>query len=505
MLPYLPEGEDVAALCGRANAIPVYRSLLSDRLTPVSAFEQLAARSEHAFLLESVVGGEKIARYSFLGTDPIVVVEATGRRTVVTSSEGAVTHDDADPLERLQQVLASYNATHPPGLPRFLGGAVGYAGYDVARNYERLGTPPPDDRGLPDVQFGVYDRMVIFDHVRKLVHVVAHAHVGDGQDPGPAYDHARRRIDEIVDGLAHIPPAPLKPLVVGDEGGAAFQSNLTPRQFEQAVERCKQYIRAGDIFQAVLSQRLSAVTAAAPFEVYRALRVINPSPFMFFVQSPAVTLVGASPEILCRLEGRTVSTRPLAGTRPRGRTEAEDLGLEAELLNDPKERAEHVMLVDLGRNDLGRVCEPGSVKIDDLMSVERYSHVMHICSNVSGTLAPGKTAFDALRSVLPVGTVSGAPKIRAMQIIDELETVRRGPYGGAVGYIDFAGNMDTCIALRTLVVTPHQGGGYRVDAQVGAGIVADSEPAREHQETLNKARSMLSALGIANAWASASA
>ncbi|RME41403.1 MAG: anthranilate synthase component I family protein, partial [Planctomycetota bacterium] len=263
-----------------------------------------------------------------------------------------------------------------------------------------------------------------------------------------------------------------------------------------------EYIRAGDIFQVVISQRLTAETNASPFDLYRALRVINPSPFMFYLQSPEVTLVGASPEILCRLEGRTVSTRPLAGTRPRGRTEAEDLGLEAELLADPKERAEHIMLVDLGRNDLGRVCEPGSVKVDDLMSIERYSHVMHICSNVSGTLASDKTAFDALRCVLPVGTVSGAPKIRAMQIIDEMEPVRRGPYAGAVGYLDFAGNMDTCIALRTLVVTQGDAGRNRVDVQIGAGIVADSVPSREYEETLNKARSMLRALQIADAWQS---
>jgi anthranilate synthase component 1 len=297
----------------------------------------------------------------------------------------------------------------------------------------------------------------------------------------------------------------MKVMVAGPPDEVDYESNMTPAFFEQAVDRCKEYIRAGDMFQVVLSQRLTAMTKAPPFDVYRALRVINPSPFMFYLQSPSVALVGASPEILCRLEGRTVSTRPLAGTRPRGRTEAEDRGLEAELLADPKERAEHIMLVDLGRNDLGRVCEPGSVKVDDLMSIERYSHVMHICSNVSGTLAPGKTAFDAIRSVLPVGTVSGAPKIRAMQIIDELETVRRGPYAGAVGYVDFAGNMDTCIALRTLVITPGGDNQWRVDAQVGAGIVADSEPAQEYRETLHKAQGMLSALGIANAWASGKA
>ena len=502
MLHVQPNRGDFAALGSSANAIPVFCSLLSDQLTPVSAFERLASEAEHAFLLESVIGGEKIARYSFLGASPIAMVEASGTQTVVTEPTGSQTHDGVDPLACLEGLLGKYRAAHPRELPRFLGGAVGYAGYDIARHYEAtLGGGPDDDRKLPDLQFGIYDEMVIFDHVRKLVHVVAHAHTEPGGEADAAYDDALARIQQIVDKLADVRPDPLKPLVPADDAPVAYDSNLTAAEFEQAVDRCKGYIRAGDIFQVVISRRLSATTSAPPFDVYRALRVINPSPFMFYVKSPTVTLVGASPEILCRLEGRTVSTRPLAGTRARGRTEAEDLGLEKELLADPKERAEHVMLVDLGRNDLGKVCEPGSVEITDLMSIERFSHVMHICSNIDGTLADGRTALDAVRSVLPVGTVSGAPKIRAMQIIDELETVRRGPYGGAVGYVDFAGNMDTCIALRTLVITPQQAGQWRVDAQVGAGIVADSEPATEYQETLNKAQGMLSALKVANAWA----
>jgi anthranilate synthase component 1 len=331
------------------------------------------------------------------------------------------------------------------------------------------------------------------------VHVLAQARL-DGRTPDEAYDEASIRIQEMVRRLSAVPPGPVRPMIPSADAPGSYESNFSKARFEQAVDRCKEYIRAGDIFQVVISQRLTAETRSHPFDVYRALRVINPSPFMFYLRTPAVTLVGSSPEILCRIEGRTVTTRPLAGTRPRGRTEAEDRGLEAELLADPKERAEHVMLVDLGRNDLGRVCTLGSVKIDELMTVERYSHVMHICSNVAGQLADGKNAFDAMRSVLPVGTVSGAPKIRAMQIIDEMETVRRGPYAGAVGYIDFDGNMDTCIALRTLVITPAADGAYRVDAQVGAGIVADSEPDREYQETLNKAQGMLRALNLANAW-----
>jgi len=502
MLHVQPSRGEFSAHARSANAIPVFCSLLSDQLTPVSAFVRLAGDTEHAFLLESVVGGEKIARYSFLGAGPIATVEAKDDRITVATADGTTTTTGGDPLESLEALLSRYRAHHPNGLPRFLGGAVGFAGYDIARHYEKLGNAPPDDRHLPELAFGIYDEMVIFDHVRKLVIVVAHAHVGDGLDLDEAYDAACGRIQAIVDKLSDIKPDPIRPLVPPDAAGeVSFESTVSREQFEQSVDRCKAYIRAGDIFQVVISQRLTATTAAAPFDVYRALRVINPSPFMFYVQSPGVTLVGASPEILCRIEGRTVTTRPLAGTRPRGKTETEDRGLEAELLADPKERAEHVMLVDLGRNDLARICEPGSVTVDDLMSIERYSHVMHICSNVAGKLARGKNAFDAVRNVLPVGTVSGAPKIRAMQIIDELEPVRRGPYAGTIGYVDFGGNMDTCIALRTLVITPGEGGKWRVDAQVGAGIVADSEPANEYKETLNKAQSMLSALRIANAWA----
>jgi len=501
MLHFEPDTETFHELCRHANAIPVYTSLLSDQLTPVSAFDRVASEAQHAFLLESVVGGEKIARYSFLGANPIARIETRGDTVTTTTATGTETHTTADPLKDLETLLAGFKAAHPPQLPRFLGGAVGYAGYDIVRLYENLPSPPQDDRGLPDMQFGIYDQMVIFDHVSKLVHVVAHAHVEPGGDADKAYEVACERIRVVAEQLGEIRTDPIRPMVPAKPGEVVCESTFTAKQFEETVERCKDYIRAGDVFQVVISQRLSAMTRATPFDVYRALRVINPSPFMFYVQTPATTLVGASPEILCRLEDRTVYTRPLAGTRARGRTESEDLGLEKELLADPKERAEHVMLVDLGRNDLGRICVPGSVKIDDLMSIERYSHVMHICSSVSGKLAEGMTAFDAIRSVLPVGTVSGAPKVRAMQIIDEFERSRRGPYAGAVGYIDFSGNMDTCIALRTLVVTSSDKGKWRVDAQVGAGIVADSQPDLEYKETLQKAQSMLSALDIANAWA----
>ncbi len=502
MLEFLPQRHIFDQLAAKANTVPVYCQLLSDQLTPVSAFERLSGGEDHAFLLESVVGGEKIARYSFLGIDPIAVVESSSSQTTIIRDGKEETIQSADPLAELQRVMSEYRVAQPSALPRFLGGGVGYATYDLARAYasNKLDNGPPDDRHLPDVLFGIYDQMVIFDHVRKLMIVVAHAHCEKEGNLDAAYDKACDKIKAIIAKLTADTPEPVRPLVENMDDANEYTSNMSRETFEQAVDTCKSYIRAGDIFQVVISQRLSTTTKARPFDIYRALRVINPSPFMFYLKSPKVSLVGASPEILCRIEGDTVSTRPLAGTRPRGRSEAEDLGLEKELLADPKERAEHVMLVDLGRNDLGRVCKQGSVNIDDLMSIERYSHVMHICSHVSGTLAENMTSLDALRAVLPVGTVSGAPKIRAMQIIDELETVKRGPYAGAVGYIDFAGNLDTCITLRTLVITPGENGDYRVDAQVGAGIVADSEPATEYQETLNKAQGMLSALNLANAW-----
>ncbi|MFQ5415217.1 MAG: anthranilate synthase component I family protein, partial [Phycisphaerae bacterium] len=346
MLDFQPGRASFAALAARANTVPVYCTLLSDQLTPVSAFERLAGDQPYAFLLESVIGGEKVARHSFLGIAPVALIESKHDRTVVTVNEHAETHDGVDPLERLEQLLGDYRTVHPPGLPRFLGGAVGYAGYDIARHYERLAPAPPDDRGLPDMQFGIYDRMVVFDHVRKVVHIVAHAHVGDG-DAGAAYDDATRRIEDMVDRIGRAAGGAVRSIPKPGDGSTGCDSNISKTDFEHAVEQCKAYIRAGDIFQVVLSQRLSAVTDAAPFDIYRALRVINPSPFMFFVRTPSVTLVGSSPEILCRIEGRTVTTRPLAGTRPRGATEGEDRGLEAELLADPKERAEHVMLVDL--------------------------------------------------------------------------------------------------------------------------------------------------------------
>jgi anthranilate synthase component 1 len=380
------------------------------------------------------------------------------------------------------------------------------------RYVERLPTAPPDDRRIPDLSFAFYDRMAIFDHITKTVLAVAHAHLegarGEGrgareEDLRRAYDAACRRVDELVEqlgaGTADLPPTDIDPasrpssLAPGPLPLAPrYSSNFTREGFEEVVRRAKEYILAGDVFQVVLSQRFRTETTARPFDVYRALRVINPSPFMFFVEAGPVTLVGASPEIMCRVENREMVVRPLAGTRRRGATPDEDRKLAEELVADPKERAEHIMLVDLARNDVGRVAEVGSVRIGDLLAVERYSHVMHLSSTVTGTLRADKTAFDAMRSALPAGTLSGAPKVRAMEIIDELEPHRRGPHGGAVGYVDFSGNTDTCIALRTMVVR-----GNVADVQAGAGIVADSDPASEYQETVNKAMSLMRALEVA--------
>ncbi len=496
MTGYLPTLPDFKKLCERGNTVPVYCQLLADHLTPVTAFSAIAAESAHAFLLESVVGGEKLARYSFLAAHPQQVFEATGTRVTLSGQGGNVEETHANPLDRLAELLASHRAVHLPDLPPFTGGAVGYAGYDMVRYFEPLPDAPQDDRQLPDLLFALYDTLVAFDHVNKTILVMSHAHIdSDGVDEG--YAKACRRVEEMVTRLNA--PQQTRAVRIDRTGDPQmdFTSNFERAEFERAVDGCKEYIRAGDIFQVVLSQRLELETAADPFDIYRALRVVNPSPYMFYLKSPKTILVGSSPEIMCKVQDGVIVNRPLAGTRRRGRTEEEDLALEKELLADPKERAEHIMLVDLGRNDVGRVAELGSVELTDVMVIERYSHVMHISSSVQGKLSEGRTAFDALRATLPVGTVSGAPKVRAMQIIDEFEPTRRGPYAGAVGYVDFAGNMDTCIALRTMVITPGSAGRHRVYVQAGAGIVADSQPEMEYHETINKAKGLLRAIEIA--------
>jgi anthranilate synthase component I len=492
MRRYFPDLSTFTAAAATARIVPLYRQLLADRLTPVSAFE-LLGRDDHAFLLESVIGGEKIGRHSFIAASPRLVYQASQGRAAI-SEAGKPTKEFAttDPLADLAGLLPKGTCHRNHDLPTFTGGLVGYAGYDTIRYYEgeKLNHPPQDDRRLPDVLFGLYGELVIFDHVDKTIKVVANAEITGS--PKQAYDDACARIDRIVARLQEAPALSLGEIDTQGKSDLKFTSNFSRPEFEAAVKAGQEYIKAGDIFQFVPSQRLRVASAANPFDVYRALRIINPSPFMFYLKSPQCTLIGSSPEILCRVQDGKVTSRPLAGTRRRGATPAEDMELEKELLADPKERAEHIMLVDLHRNDVGRVAKLGTVAVADMMTVERYSHVMHITTNVTGELDEGKTALDALRVSLPVGTVSGAPKIRAMQIIDELEKTRRGPYGGAVGYLDLAGNMDTCIALRTIVWTKGQ-----YDVQVGAGVVADSVPASEYEETMAKARAMLKAVQIA--------
>jgi len=490
-MPHSPDFETFRQLAEGHQLVPVYRRLVSDALTPVSGFHRLDT-GESACLFESVIGGEKVGRYSFLAVEPFLTLSASGNTVTVAAGGSREEFKSADPLDELRRRLGAMQVARVPGLPPFAGGAVGYAGYDVVRYSERLPHPPLDDRGLPDLSFAFYDRMVVFDNVNKTLTVIALARLDESFDARSAYEDACGRVDELVVRLS-TPRDELRCADIDVAGGTqlAFRSDFPQRDFEDAVRRCVEYIRAGDIFQVVISQRLEVDLQADPFEVYRTLRVVNPSPFMFFLRTPETTLVGSSPEILCRVVDEKVTVRPLAGTRPRGASDEEDRLLAEELLADPKERAEHVMLVDLGRNDIGRVARYGSVELSDVMVIERYSHVMHITSNVTGELAAGKDAFDALRACLPAGTVSGAPKVRAMEIIDELERHRRGPYAGAVGYIDYGGNMDTCITLRTIVV--QNGKAY---VQVGAGIVADSQPALEYQETLNKARGLLKAIEI---------
>jgi anthranilate synthase component 1 len=473
---------DLPSLARQGNVIPLCREIGADLLTPVAAFLRIARGARLPFLLESVEGGEAIARYSFLGRDPARVVRAA-------PAEGG-------PLETLRRAVAPYRAVRLPDLPRFAGGAVGYLAYDVVRSLERLPGPGRDDLRIPDVLFGLYDTVLAFDHLRQRIQIVSNIMTEDETGPvGPRrlrerYRRARSRI-EAMERLLRRPAAP-RPVRRGR--GGRWSANVGEAAYKEGVRRAKQYIRAGDIFQVVLSQRFERRAAASPFSIYRALRRINPSPYMYYLDLGEVTLAGASPEMLVRVEGDRIRTRPIAGTRPRGRDEEEDARLESELRSDPKERAEHVMLVDLGRNDLGRVCRPGSIEVSRFLGVERYSHVMHLVSEVTGRIRPDRDGFDGLLACFPAGTVSGAPKVRAMEIIDELETTRRGPYAGAVGYVDFSGTLDSCITIRTVVM---KDGVARV--QAGAGIVADSVPEREFRECVSKAGAMIDAIERAEA------
>ncbi|MDC0937197.1 anthranilate synthase component I [Pirellulales bacterium] len=497
-MAHLPAPESFAELARDVDYVPVYRVLCSDALTPVQAFQRLD-EGQAACLFESVVGGEKVGRYSFIAADPFALLSARGNDVVLQRRGPDGSWDEqkstaSNPVETLRGQIQSVRVAHLDELPPFTGGAVGYAGYDAVRYVEHLPNAPDDDRQLPDLFFGLFDHMAVFDHVRKLIYVLVLADVGgkDADGVRQAYDSACQRVDHYVTRLDDASETlALADIDVSGAVNLDYRSNFTQAEFESSVRKCVEYIQAGDIFQVVISQRLVVDLQAHPLELYRTLRVVNPSPFMFYFRMPDATLVGSSPEIMVRVVDGLTTVRPLAGTRPRGADDDEDQRLADELLADPKERAEHVMLVDLGRNDVGRVAQFGSVVLSDVMAIERYSHVMHITSNVTGQLTDGRDAFDALAACLPAGTVSGAPKVRAMEIIDEIEPHRRGPYAGAVGYIDFAGNMDTCIALRTIVVQ-----GKKAYVQAGAGIVADSDPETEYQETLNKARGLLKAIEI---------
>jgi anthranilate synthase component 1 len=489
--------EEFVELARRGTFVPVVREIMADLLTPVSAFLKIAEHSDYSFLFESVEGGEQVARYSFLGKDPFLVLRARGSGTEMDRS-GVTTETPEAFVPALRRLMAEFQSPFVSGLPRFTGGAVGFIGYDASPIFEPAlqdawskapwtasGAAAEDDAG-----FMLFDTVLAFDHVKHRILVIANARVTADEDLDALYQFACAKIDflvrELERGLSHPEP----------HAGAepAVRSNQTRETFEAGVRSIKEHIASGDIYQAVLSQRFEADVTADPFTVYRALRHVNPSPYMYFIRMGKLAIVGSSPEMLVRVEGRRVETHPIAGTRPRGSSDDEDLRLAEELKRNEKERAEHVMLVDLGRNDLGRVCDFGTVRVPQYMAVERYSHVMHLVSTVDGRLAEEYDHLDALVACFPAGTVSGAPKIRAMQLLSELEPTRRDLYAGAVGYIDFAGNLDFCIAIRTITIRDG-----RARIQAGAGIVADSSPAAEYEETLDKARALLQALAMAEA------
>ena len=489
---YYPTLAEFQEKAKSGNTIPVYRTVLADMETPVSVFYKLMPDT-HAFLLESVEGGETLARYSFLGSQPSVLFRSKGHQVTIEylRTGETVSKTCEDPLQALEAVMQRYQPVDVDGLPQFHGGAVGYMSYDMVRFVEELPDTTEDELELPDSFFMIAETLLVFDRVNHQIKVVANAQVGSDVDA--AYADAIAKIEALVAKLTATP----EPRVPRDKSDAADavsepHSNFTKSEYEAAVSRAKEYIAAGDIIQVVPSQRFSRPVSVDSFDVYRALRVVNPSPYMYYLKCHDFDIVGASPEMMVRVEDGLVQTRPIAGTLPRGKTPEQDKTFEETLLSDPKERAEHVMLVDLGRNDLGRVCKYHTVEVTDLMIVERFSHVMHIVSHVIGRLREAFSAFDVIRACLPAGTLSGAPKIRAMEIIDELEPTRRGPYGGAVGYFSFSGSADTAITIRTAVIKD----GF-AHVQAGGGVVADSVPENEYYETMNKARALLSAIEMA--------
>ena len=484
--------DDFVELARRGTFVPVWKEIIADLLTPVSAFLKIAEHSDYAFLFESVEGGEQIARYSFLGKDPFLVLRARGGHTVVEQT-GTATESDEPFAEKLRALMASFQAPFVPDLPRFTGGGVGFVSYDAAPQFEpalrEAWAHVPKRDGEDDAAFMLFDTVLAFDHVKHRILIIANARITPDEELEALYQFACAKIQFLERELAR----PLSQPQSLRGRAPAVRANVGRDRFEDGVRSLKEHIAAGDIYQAVLSQRFEVEVAADPFTVYRALRHVNPSPYMYFMRMGPLAIVGSSPEMLVRVEARHVETHPIAGTRPRGRTEEEDLRLADELKRNEKERAEHVMLVDLGRNDLGRVCEYGSVRVPEFMSLERYSHVMHLVSRVEGRLAEDRDRLDALMATFPAGTVSGAPKIRAMELVAGLEPTARGIYAGAIGYLDFAGNLDFCIAIRTITIADG-----RAHVQAGAGIVADSNPAAEYEETRDKAKALLRAIEMAH-------
>ncbi len=490
---YYPAFAAFEKLAGEGNLIPLYREILADTETPVSVLKKLSDRPS-AFLLESMEGGEKWGRYTFLGADPQAVLRVRGAEVIIEQGgQSRREPHQGEPLRFLKEMLSSYRPVAVAGCPRFYGGAVGFFGYDMVRYFESLPAQAENDLPTDDAVFLITDTLIVFDSVRHTIKVVACGFTEGKESLAEVYRNCAQKIDEMLALLAAPPDSREEAAApaIGEEA-AAFESNMSRDYFEGMVAKAKEYIMSGDIIQVVLSQRFQMANRLSPVNLYRALRYVNPSPYLFFLKLPELTLIGSSPEVMVRLEEKTVELRPIAGTRKRGASEQEDRRLADDLLEDPKERAEHVMLVDLGRNDLGRIAVIGSVQVTQLMTVERYSHVMHLVSNIQAQLAAGNDAFDVLRATFPAGTLSGAPKIRAMEIIDELEPTRRGPYGGAVGYFSFGGNMDFCITIRTIMMK-----GGQLYIQAGAGIVADSDPGREYQETMNKAEGMKQAILLA--------
>lgn len=485
-----PDYNQFTAYCRQGNVVPVHKAVTADVLTPVLAFLKIQDATTSAFLLESVEGGEKIARYSFLGCNPYLSFSSRGE-TVEIKRGGEVEQREGRLLEVMRNTTDRYRTVRVPGLPPFTGGAVGYFAYDTVRWIEDIPHSGEDELNLDESVLMFFSNILAFDHVRQQILIIANVFTEDGPAPLEVkYRKAVSEIEALEDRLNRPMPAPAAPSP--DQGSLQVRSNFTKEGFLKSVERAKEYIKAGDIFQVVLSQRLTVEVDVDPFTIYRSLRMVNPSPYMFYLRLNGFSVIGSSPERLVKITEGKVYYRPIAGTRPRGRHDDEDALLAEELKGDAKERAEHIMLVDLGRNDLGKVCEYGSVELVDLMFVERYSHVMHLVSTLRGRLRPGLDRFDALMACFPAGTVTGAPKVRAMEIIDELEPSLRSVYAGAILYLDFSGNLDSCISIRTLVVK--EGKAY---VQAGAGIVADSVPEREFQETLNKARALLKALELA--------